>query len=195
MPLVLPDTTWSCANEPATLNAGAHYETYRWSTGASDSTVQVTQSGYYEVTVSSRCGQQRAGTWVVRSTPEEGFVPNIITPNGDGLNDTFVLDEHLRGSPLHVYNRWRKLVYAHPTYQNAWDGDGLPGGVYFYTIDHPCLGESRRGMLPSSARGRGAGKGLRKTVAGEQLEYAIVEVGLGPLNIKDVGGSNDVAHS
>ena len=147
VPLVLPDTTWSCANEPAILNAGAHYETYRWSTGASDSTVQVTQSGYYEVTVSSRCGEQRAGTWVVRSAPEEGFVPNIITPNGDGHNDTFVLDEYLRGSALRVYNRWGKLVYAHPRYQNAWDGDGLPGGVYFYTIDHPCLGEPQRGNV------------------------------------------------
>ena len=64
------------------------------------------------------------------------FIPNVITPNGDGKNDTFIIQQDYRvESPLalKVYNRWGELVYDSPNYRNDWSGQGLSAGVYYYT--------------------------------------------------------------
>ena len=145
--LILPDTVKACAGEMVTLQADSRFRNYQWSTGESDSVIQVTQPGYYELTVSNACGTQRAGTWVEHYTPEAGFIPSIITPNGDKRNDTFLLDQHLYGSHLQIYNRWGTRVYNHSAYNNRWDGEGLPAGVYWYTIYHPCLTDPLRGQV------------------------------------------------
>ncbi len=62
--------------------------------------------------------------------------PNIITPNGDGLNDFFVIkgltSDAYPNNQLVIYNRWGKVVYESNNYQNNFDGKGLPDGVYFY---------------------------------------------------------------
>jgi gliding motility-associated-like protein/uncharacterized repeat protein (TIGR01451 family) len=64
------------------------------------------------------------------------FVPNVITPNGDGKNDKFVikgLDLYPR-SVLEVYNRWGNQVYRSDNYSNNWGGEGLSGGIYYYVL-------------------------------------------------------------
>ncbi|MEI6820525.1 MAG: PKD domain-containing protein [Bacteroidota bacterium] len=63
--------------------------------------------------------------------------PNIITPNGDNFNDNFVIKGLEKGAypsnRLVIYNRWGKKVYDANNYQNgAFDGEGLPDGVYYY---------------------------------------------------------------
>ena len=63
--------------------------------------------------------------------------PNIITPNGDGYNDNFVIKGLEKGAypvnRLVIYNRWGKKVYDSNNYQNgSFDGEGLPDGVYYY---------------------------------------------------------------
>ncbi len=62
--------------------------------------------------------------------------PNIITPNGDGKNDKFVIKGLLDGgypdSELAIYNRWGKKVYSKINYQNDFGGEDLSDGVYFY---------------------------------------------------------------
>ena len=69
---------------------------------------------------------------------DEIKVPNIITPNGDGSNDKFVVEniERLESAYLRIYNRWGKLVYSSNNYQNDWNADGLSDGVYFWHIDY-----------------------------------------------------------
>ncbi|GAB3992727.1 hypothetical protein GCM10028807_26230 [Spirosoma daeguense] len=75
------------------------------------------------------------------------FIPQGFSPNGDGVNDLFVI----RGAAgltvsLEVYNRWGHMVYQNNNYQNDWDGkpntgiavgadpNGLPDGTYYYII-------------------------------------------------------------
>lgn len=79
---------------------------------------------------------------------EKYFIPNIITPNNDGLNDTWKLD-FLTDFPDHVitvYNRNGKIVFRADNYQNDWDGTGkgnsgyvayfnLSNGIYTYVIE------------------------------------------------------------
>ncbi len=66
-------------------------------------------------------------------------VPNVFTPNGDGINDEFrVAYRSLRDFHCWVYNRWGKLVYEWTDPSKGWDGmiGGRPAseGAYFYVI-------------------------------------------------------------
>jgi len=63
-------------------------------------------------------------------------IPNVFTPNGDGVNDRYeipYLDRYI-SSELHVFNRWGALVYKGDNYSGNWDGGKLPDGVYFYVL-------------------------------------------------------------
>ena len=71
-------------------------------------------------------------------------VSQAITPNGDGINDTWVIYniENHPGSTVRVFNRWGKEVFYSKDYKNDWDGhyrdykENLPSsGSYFYQID------------------------------------------------------------
>lgn len=76
----------------------------------------------------------------------EVFVPEGFSPNGDGINDKFVIANlnGLKVETFQVYSRDGILVYAAQNYQNNWDGqanqgivvgrEGLPDGTYFYRI-------------------------------------------------------------
>lgn len=63
-------------------------------------------------------------------------IPNVFTPNGDGINDYFVIDgaEQLDGVQLVVFNRWGKKVFESTSYKNDWDGDGSADGVYYFIL-------------------------------------------------------------
>ncbi len=75
------------------------------------------------------------------------FIPEGFSPNGDGINDTFVIGG-TQGTTVHleVFNRWGNLVYSSTDYKNDWDGKantgvqvgdtgtGLPDGTYFYVV-------------------------------------------------------------
>ncbi|MDB5286503.1 MAG: hypothetical protein JWR05_1452 [Mucilaginibacter sp.] len=68
------------------------------------------------------------------------FIPNTITPNGDSVNDLWVIKE-LVGLPnqLQIYNRLGATVYSAKNYDNTWNGTykgkDLPAGIYYYTIN------------------------------------------------------------
>lgn len=61
-------------------------------------------------------------------------IPNVITPNEDGLNDALVVEASDQVN-LKVYNRWGNLVFSDEDYQNNWTTTSLDGGVYFYKVD------------------------------------------------------------
>jgi gliding motility-associated-like protein len=78
-------------------------------------------------------------------TPLEVFVPEGFSPNGDGINDYFVIKgADVNVVILSIFNRWGNLVYESKHYQNDWDGvanagllvsSKLPDGTYYYIID------------------------------------------------------------
>ena len=74
---------------------------------------------------------------VVISIDPEVFIPNIFTPNNDGVNEQFyVRNLPPSGSKLSITNRWGKEVFSSGNYNpdNLWDGDGTPDGVYYYRL-------------------------------------------------------------
>lgn len=72
-------------------------------------------------------------------------VPVGISPNGDGLNDKFVI-ENLKPSDkvrIDIYNKWQSLVFREYDYKNTFEGIGnqqglmnskLPDGTYYYIL-------------------------------------------------------------
>lgn len=69
-------------------------------------------------------------------------LPNAITPNGDGVNDYFIVDriQNYPGSKFQVFNKWGSLVYAASPYTNSFNGVSthgteLPDEVYYYVLD------------------------------------------------------------
>jgi gliding motility-associated-like protein len=65
------------------------------------------------------------------------FIPNIFTPNNDGVNDDFyVRNLPASGSKLLITNSWGNEVYSNNNYHegNLWNAGGQPDGVYFYRL-------------------------------------------------------------
>ncbi|TAF44758.1 MAG: hypothetical protein EAZ51_09520 [Sphingobacteriales bacterium] len=64
------------------------------------------------------------------------FIPNVFTPNNDGINDTFEIKgiENYKGVEIEVFNRWGNQVYKNMNYQNQWLADGLNEGTYYYLV-------------------------------------------------------------
>jgi len=59
-------------------------------------------------------------------------IPNTITPNGDGLNDFWVLPNRTN-CKVKIYNRWGSLIFQSNDYQNNW-GKEAETGTYFYQM-------------------------------------------------------------
>ena len=88
----------------------------------------------------------------IRCVDDPINVHNGFSPNGDGINDTFVIkgldlfDYH----HLKIYNRWGTLLYETEDYQNNWggiyQGNPLPDGTYFYHLDTEG-GRTYRGFI------------------------------------------------
>ena len=73
--------------------------------------------------------------------------PNLFSPNGDGINDYFVIDglSAFPGSQLYVYTRSGQLVFSSDDYKNDWNGgfktskwshdQTVAPGVYYYILN------------------------------------------------------------
>lgn len=118
----------------------------RWFDGSDDVTKLVTQSGEYAVTIfNDRC--ERTELIRVNIRPFLSYkIPNVITPNGDGLNETFEIIGLEGASQLFIYNRWGKLIYHSADYQNEWQGERLSSGLYYYRL-MPSCGEEQKGWV------------------------------------------------
>jgi|GEM_PF-1236807 len=104
--------------------------------------VKSTQSGLVSNTVTVKAAEDDPATNNNSATDlKEIFVlnnkPNVITPNGDGKNDTYVIQglELYPENNLQIFNRWGNEVYhSNGSYKNNWAGEGLNEGTYYYIL-------------------------------------------------------------
>jgi gliding motility-associated-like protein/uncharacterized repeat protein (TIGR01451 family) len=83
----------------------------------------------------------------VETMPSDFFIPEGFSPNGDGINDLFVIRGifNFPSNTFVIFNRWGVKVFESAPYENTWDGkcdkglqvggDELPVGTYFYVLD------------------------------------------------------------
>ncbi len=123
-----PDYSWSptfLLSDPSVLNPVA----------------APTQTTTYTLTATENgCTQTDYVTIVVI---DDLIIPNTISPNGDNINDTWIIEgiENYPNSILHIYSRWGQEVFQTTGYSKskAWDGalksGELAEGVYYYVLD------------------------------------------------------------
>ncbi len=80
-------------------------------------------------------------------------IPNVFTPNGDGVNDEFVIQIGERGQfvetfipqlQIVIFNRSGRRVFEHHDYYNNWwDGGNQPDGTYFYVVQYAREGKTK----------------------------------------------------
>jgi gliding motility-associated-like protein len=79
------------------------------------------------------------------------IIHNVITPNGDGLNDKWIISgiENYPANDVTIFNRWGDRIIGFVRYDNksmVWDGtnshnDPVPDGTYFYIINIENVGK------------------------------------------------------
>lgn len=141
-----------CGQAQTVLSAGNPGSAYLWSTGATTQTIAVNTTGTYWVTITPGPGSNCPGGSLTDTIviSDSGFgtltMPNIFTPNNDGIND--YLDGGINNGILEVwvYDRWGKLVFFSGTPSYKWDGKvdkaECPDGVYYWIARYQdCSGE------------------------------------------------------
>ena len=129
-----------------TLDAGMDGINYRWSTSESTQQIEV-QSGMQiiQVEVENEYGCVERDSISIEMCSMNDFfadIPNTITPNYDGKNDTWIIDK-FAGFPdvvVEIFDRWGRLIYISETgYLRPWDGTNMngklvPAGSYQYVF-------------------------------------------------------------
>lgn len=129
--LNLPSIFFACAGKSVVINATLAGATYAWSNGKTTPIIEVTSPANLSLNITFEgCTSTK---YITVSDDECPIIPNIITPNGDGKNDTFVLQGiNLDAMSIEIFNRWGTSVFKRDAYDNSWAG--AESGIYYYHI-------------------------------------------------------------
>jgi gliding motility-associated-like protein len=139
-----------------TASSAAPLSSYRWDFGNGQTSQQAspnhayTTPGVYTVhlvsTYGSGCTADASFTVTV-ATPRDFKYPNIITPNNDGLNDTFQPYVSAEPVSIQVFSRWGRKVFEQENYTDGWGNDpAIAAGIYYYRLS-TASGQSWNGWL------------------------------------------------
>jgi len=140
------DTISIFSDETITLDfSGDTTDSLIWDNGSTDLLRVIDEPGMYWFNARNRCGM-KSDTLYVRI--QDVSIPNVFTPNNDGINDYFQIDGISDdGWSLTVYNRYEKIVFQTSDYKNDWDGQGLPSGIYYYMVMNSAENKTFKGWL------------------------------------------------
>ena len=148
MTVTVPPVQSVCSGAPLAINAivndGRSPYTYTWTEGINtffgnplDFPTDNPMVSTVNLIVTDYCGNQEVGAVDIEIIACEIIIPNVITPNGDGVNDLLVFEnlEHFPNNHLVILNRWGQQLYEKTGYQNDWDGSDYPDGTYFFILE------------------------------------------------------------
>jgi gliding motility-associated-like protein len=101
----------------------------------------------YTLTITSKDGCAVADEVIVNVIIDP-MIPNVFSPNGDAINDTWVIKylETFVNATIKIYNRYGQQVFFAQQYNTPWDGryngQDMPVGVYYFMIE-PNNGRNR----------------------------------------------------
>ncbi len=114
---------------------------YIWNTGIKTPTLQINKDGTYSVTKTVDGCSVSDSITITKNCYID--IPNVFSPNGDGINDRFlprqVLSKGLAAYKMSIYNRWGQMVFESLSNEGqGWDGTfndkPQPQGAYVYMI-------------------------------------------------------------
>jgi len=124
--------------QPVTLTAPGGFAAYNWNGQSGGQTYTVTQAGPVNLTITDADGCKVTQQIQVADVCAAVNIPNTFTPNGDGVNDTWVVEGLDESATVKVFTRWGKQIFQSVGYPSPWngeyDGKRLPQGVYYYVI-------------------------------------------------------------
>jgi len=138
--------------DTVTLNGGGASK-YYWEppTGLScdtcpNPTVNPTVTTVYTLITTSKQGCTKSSLIAVDVVIpcRDFYIPNVFTPNGDGVNDTYLIKvEYMSLYDIAIYNRWGQEVFHSTDPTSPWDGKvkgsgDAPAGVYYYIVRTTC---------------------------------------------------------
>ncbi|MCF6171802.1 MAG: gliding motility-associated C-terminal domain-containing protein [Bacteroidales bacterium] len=129
-----PDTN-ICENETIKLTPGPGFLSYLWNDGTTDSVLIAEAEGNYWLTVND--GRCLLGDTILVDKCSLLWIPNVFTPNGDGVNDTFyAVGKGVTEFNLVIFNRWGEVMKTLHSIEESWDGTTngkqCSDGVYYY---------------------------------------------------------------
>jgi len=136
-----PQDTILCNREYVRLFApeGDLFE-YTWSTGQKSDSIDVDEGGEYSVSVKYyNCEEKETINLIPTDCEVRIEMPNIITPNGDNLNERLlpISYNYIASGKLQVFNRWGNQVFTGDLF-TGWNGKhnevDVATGVYYYKI-------------------------------------------------------------
>ena len=94
--------------------------------------------GNYQVTliITTTDGCMDTISSIYTILPVDIIIPNVFSPNNDGLNDYLEFSglQYYSNSHLRVYSRWGNMVFESLSYRNTWNGKDVSEGTYFYIL-------------------------------------------------------------
>ncbi|MFN5983111.1 MAG: gliding motility-associated C-terminal domain-containing protein [Fluviicola sp.] len=117
-----------------------------WTTYGGDENIPILSDQELILTATSPQGCVFSDSLFVLTVDCDDELPNVITSNGDGINDFFFIDDALvyTSSRLIILNRYGQVVFSADGYQNDWSGQDCVEGVYFYQFyPNPTLEPNR----------------------------------------------------
>jgi len=118
--------------------------TYLWSTGSTQPIAPIFSPGVYSVKASNgRCSgidSIRINDCII-----EFEMPNLFTPNLDGLNDAFVPSKYqgIMNARLEIFNRWGKSIFKTDNLLTGWNGsvgsEQTTEGTYFWKVEYTTV--------------------------------------------------------
>ena len=133
-----------CDDDTAVLFATVAATNYLWQDGSTDSLFLALESGEYFV--SSTAGKCTKTDFFSVNMIECGTsiisIPNVFTPNGDGVNDLYLPIEtyNLKNYSIKIVNRWGEVVFEEKIKNTGWDGTSAgkkcTEGTYFWIVKY-----------------------------------------------------------
>ena len=136
-----PDTLICPSEDLSYILDPGDFNDYQWQDLSRNSTFEAVGEGVFWVRVENEFACVETDTLNLQERcPTRIYVPNVFSPNDDGINDEFrVFAQDVIRFNLRVYNRWGGLLFESNDPEQHWDpwndGEPLSSGVYTWMIE------------------------------------------------------------
>ncbi|HBX53157.1 MAG: hypothetical protein A2275_02710 [Bacteroidetes bacterium RIFOXYA12_FULL_35_11] len=134
---VLGDTMFY-PGQQTSIQVMGNFLNAEWMNGYTGNTLQINQPGLYtvEVTDANGCKSKDSVQIYSKLLNAQLVKSDIITPNGDGINDYLFVDNlhFFSVCKIKIFNMWGDKIFEDAVYNNQWRGEGLETGAYYYVI-------------------------------------------------------------